>query len=165
MKSRSSAIVLLLLRCASALNGSDAPQVMRDEPVVLKPYVVRDKLFEEAGFIINAKARKGSKAATGVVGIESFVIVISKPDPRTIAGRAGLKNGDQIIQIGDVKVDGLSFREFTEEFARRRARLVIPLVISPKGSGEVRSVVLDFGAPPAESAKLKAPNPPPEPAR
>jgi predicted metalloprotease with PDZ domain len=165
MKSNSSAIVLLLLGCSAALNGSDAPQVMRDEPVVLKPYVVHDKMFAEAGFIINARARKGSKAATGVVGIESFLIVISKPDPRTIAGRAGLKNGDKIIQIGEVKVDGLSFREFTEEFAKRRARLLVPLVISPKGSGELRSVVLDFGAPPEERAKLKEASQPPQPAR
>jgi len=131
---------------------------MRDEPVLMKPYIVTERIFADLGFMINSKAKKGSKAAAGPAVIGAFLVVIPKPDPRTIAGRAGLKDGDQIVQIGDAKVENFTFRQFFDEFAKQGLNGLIPVVVKTKRSGAMRPVLLDFGSVPAKKVKSKEPS-------
>ena len=122
-----------------------------DEIVKLDPYVVEMKSLADAGFTIKAKFLNHLIGA----GIKELVIV--KVGPQSDAKKAGLAVGEKILQIRDVKVEGLGIKELQDEFAAKAADGKVILLIQSKGSEETRTVELKL----TKSASLSGTTPPP----
>jgi hypothetical protein len=132
------------------------PAKPKDEEVVkLDPYVVEVRSLADAGFTIKAKFLNHLIGA----GIKELIIV--KVGPQSDAKKAGLSVGERILQIRDVKVEGLGIKELQEEFAAKAEDGKVTLLIQSKGSEETRTVELKL----TKSAAVAPPNPPSEPNR
>ncbi len=107
-----------------------------DEIVKLPPYVVETKTLANAGFTLKAKFR--------LIGTGIKELVIVEVGPRSEAKKAGLSIGEKILQIRDVKVEGLGLEELQKEFEAEAVDGKVPLLIQAKGSNKTRTVVLQF---------------------
>jgi predicted metalloprotease with PDZ domain len=113
----------------------------------MEPYVVKAKSLAQAGFGFKATFRHHLIWA----GIKELTIVIV--EPRSAAKKAGLEVGEKIIQIRDVKVEGLGIGELKREFEKPSANGMIPLTIRVKDSDATRVVELQFSEPSAQMPK------------
>lgn len=121
----------------SLIFGADA-QKPHDDVVILKPYVVEAKSLAHTGFEFLAKFRYHLITA----GIKE--LIITKVESRSVAKKAGLEVGEKIIQVWDMKVEGLKIKELKKLFERKTEDGKIPLTIQSKDSGVIRKVVLQW---------------------
>ncbi|MEO6002571.1 MAG: PDZ domain-containing protein [Opitutus sp.] len=128
------------------------PAKTKEEEIVkLDPYVVEMKSLADAGFTIKAKFLNHLIGA----GIKELIIV--KVGPQSDAKKAGLAVGEKILQIRDVKVEGLGIKELQDEFAAKAVDGKVTLLVQSKGSDETRTVELPF----TKSALLNGTSPRP----
>jgi predicted metalloprotease with PDZ domain len=126
----------------------------QDEPVKLAPFVIKAKSLKDAGFGFKAKFRHHMIWA----GIKELVIF--EVGPRSDAQKAGLEVGEKIIQIRDVKVDGLGIKELQKQFEMPSETGKVLLLIQAKDSGKTRTVELQFHeAPSTEPNQALVPTP------
>ncbi len=118
----------------------------------MAPYVVKGKSLAQSGFGFKATFRHHLIWA----GIKELMIV--NVEPRSAAKKAGLEVGEKILQIRDVKVDGLGIGELKREFERPSANGMIRLTIQAKDSAATRIVELQFSEPSARIPKASEPN-------
>ncbi|MEO7597971.1 MAG: PDZ domain-containing protein [Opitutus sp.] len=118
-----------------------SPKPNEDGIVKLDPYVVETKSLANAGFRFKAKFHHHLKGA----GIKELTIV--EVGPQSQAKKAGLAVGEKILQIRDVKVEGLAIEELQNEFETTAVDGKVPLLIQARGSDETRTVVLQFSDP------------------
>ena len=109
-----------------------------DGIVKLTPYVVEATSLANAGFKFKARFRYHLIGA----GIKELIIV--EVGPQSAAKKAGLAVGEKILQIRDVKVEGLGIKELQEEFETKAVDGKVPLLIESKNSNETRTVVLQL---------------------
>jgi len=148
MNSRLLASCLFASGFVSFSQRAESAKPNEDEIVKLTPFVVEARSLANAGFKFKAKFHHHIKGA----GIKELIIV--EVGPQSEAKKAGLAVGEKILQIRDVKVDGLGLEELRDEFVTKAVDGKITLLIQSKGSDETRTVVLQFPAPPK-----KTPNP------
>jgi hypothetical protein len=155
VNSKLPAVLIILASLAAPAFAADSSKP-GDEVVVMKPYVVEEKSLAKAGFGLQAKFRHHLIWA----GVKEIVVI--KVEPRSAAKKAGLEVGEKIIQIRDVKVDGLGIKALQKEFEKKSVDGKIPLVIQAKDSAQTRMVELQFGKPaePAKPAPDQAKSPP-----
>jgi C-terminal processing protease CtpA/Prc len=127
--------------------------------VNLPPYVIEAKSLADSGFKFKARFRDHMIGA----GIRELVIV--EVGPQSEAKKAGLAVGDRILQIRDVKVEGLGLKELQDEFATKAVDGKVPLLIQSRGSDETRTVMLKFADLVPKKAVNKSPEPPAAPAK
>ena len=123
--------VSLPLRAGSA-------KAQDDKVVTLPPYVIEAKSLADAGFKFKARFHNHMIGA----GITELIIV--EVGPQSEAKKAGLAVGDRILQIRDVKVEGLGLAELQHEFASKAVDGKVSLLIQSKGSDETHRVTLKF---------------------
>jgi S1-C subfamily serine protease len=116
------------------------------EIVKLEPFVVESTSLANAGFRFKARFHHHLIEA----GIRELVIV--EVGPQSEAKKAGLAVGEKILQIRDVKVEGLGLEELQNEFQTKAEDGKVPLLIQSKGSDETRTVVLQFKHSPPKKA-------------
>ena len=143
------AIFIILLGLVAPAFAA-TPLKAGDEVVLMKPYVVEERSLAKAGFGFQAKFRHHLIWA----GVKELVIV--NVGPHSAAKKAGLAVGEKIIQIREVKVDGLSIKALQKEWEKKSVDGKIPLVIQAKDSEQTRTVELQFGEP-ADRTKKEAP--------
>jgi len=122
----------------------------QDDIVKMDPYVVEAKSLADAGFTIKARFLNHLIGA----GIKELIIV--RVGPQSEAKKAGLAVGEKILQIRDVKVEGLGLKELQDEFAAKAVNGKVTLLVQSKGSDETRTVELQF----TKAAMLNSPNQP-----
>jgi predicted metalloprotease with PDZ domain len=122
----------------SSAFGADSGKPSENEVVKLQPCVVKAKSLKDAGFGFKAKFRHHMIWA----GIKELVIF--EVGPRSDAKMAGLEVGEKIIQIRDVKVDGLGIKELLKQFEMPSETGKVLLLIQAKDSGKTRTVELQF---------------------
>jgi S1-C subfamily serine protease len=136
--------------------GAESAKPKSDDIVKLDPYVVEASSLADAGFSI--KARFLNHLTGG--GIKELIIV--KVGPQSEAKKAGLAVGEKILQIRDVKVEGLNLKELQDEFAAKAVNGKVTLLVQSRNSEETRTVELQF----TKASPLKEATPPsPEPSR
>lgn len=141
MKSRLITSCICVFGFVSLSLRAEPTKPNQDEIVKLEPYVVKAKSLANAGFSFIAKFRYHMIWA----GIKELIIV--EVGPRSEAKKAGLAVGEKILQIRDVKVEGLGIRELRNEFETKAVDGKVTLLIQSKGSKETRTVVLQFTEP------------------
>jgi len=133
---------------------ADSAKPNEDEIVKLTPYVVEARSLAGAGFKFKARFRHHMIGA----GIKELIIV--EVGPQSEAKKAGLAVGEKILQIRDVKVDGLGIKQLQNEFEIKAVEGKVTLLIQSKGSNETRTVVLQFTGPlPKKAANSSTPTP------
>jgi C-terminal processing protease CtpA/Prc len=138
----------------SSAFGADSEKPSESDVVKLQPCVVKAKSLKDAGFGFKAKFRHHMIWA----GIKELVIF--EVGPRSDAKIAGLEVGEKIIQVRDVKVDGLSIKELKKQFEMPSETGKVLLVIQAKDSAKTRTVELQFHeAPNTERNQPIAPTP------
>lgn len=115
----------------------------QEDIVKLDPYVIEATSLADAGFTIKARFLNHLIGA----GIKELVIV--KVGPQSEAKKAGLSVGEKIIQIRDVKVEGLGLKELQEQFATKAVKGKVTLLVQARNSDETRTVELQFSKAPA----------------
>jgi membrane-associated protease RseP (regulator of RpoE activity) len=123
--------IAFLLCCASAYCRADAtPIVTEDEVVAMSPLKV---LASPVDMYVHCDRRGGKKIVQ--------YIRVRRVAPTSIAGRAGLKKGDRIVAIGDLRLEGL---ELSSLIGRRiegkiedDAMIMTYLVRRAKTKGEI----------------------------
>ena len=110
----------------------------KDDIVKMDPYVVETRSLANAGFRFKAKLHHHLDGA----GIKELTIV--EVGPQSQAKKAGLAVGEKILQIRDVKVEGLDLQELQHQFETKAVDGKVPLLIQAKGSQATRTVVLQF---------------------
>ena len=113
----------------------------KEDVVKLDPYVVETRSLANAGFRFKAKFHHHLQGA----GIKELTIV--EVGPQSQAKKAGLAVGEKILQIRDVKVEGLGLEELQSQFETKAVDGKVPLLIQSKKSDETRTVVLQFSDP------------------
>jgi C-terminal processing protease CtpA/Prc len=126
---------------APLLEAKHAPKTDEEEVVKMDPVVVEASSLASAGFKFKARFRHN------LVGTGIRELVIVEVGPQSAAKRAGLSVGEKILQIRDVKVEGLGLKELQEEFASKAVNGKVTLLIEAKGSTETRTVDLQFSNP------------------
>jgi S1-C subfamily serine protease len=152
MKPKFLASFILASAFAALPLRAESVKPSQDEIVVLEPYVVEAKSLANAGFAFIAKFRYHMIWA----GIKE--LIIAEVGPRSEAKKAGLAVGEKILQIRDVKVNGLGIRALRKEFETKAVDGKVTLLIQSKDSKETRTVVLQF----TEPLPKTEPNQPPE---
>jgi predicted metalloprotease with PDZ domain len=145
-----------LFAVASLSLHAEQAKPKQDDVVKLDPFVVEASSLADAGFTIKARFLNHLIGA----GIKELVIV--KVGPQSEAKKAGLSVGEKILQIRDVKVEGLGLKELQEQFATKAVKGKVTLLVQAKNSGETRTVELQFTK--ASSVKAAA-EPPAEPSQ
>jgi hypothetical protein len=145
-------LLALQISIASLAPGAE-PLKPSDEVVLMKPYVVEEKSLANAGFAFKARFRHHMIWA----GVKELIIV--NVGPRSEAKKAGLEVGEKIIQIRDMKVDGLGIKALQNEFEKKSENGKIPLIIQAKDSEKTRLVELQFSEPAAQPKKDVLPVP------
>jgi hypothetical protein len=144
----------LLFFLLPTLHAADAVPAAAEKPVMLAPLVVSAQSLREMNFhlTINRKPRiKGVKLR----GIEEPIF--SQVDSKSIAALAGIQVGDRLVQIGELKLDGVSIEQFEEKFKQRTEGKLL-LVIRTRDFGVLRPVELNFRPPPPKTG-LPQPKP------
>ena len=113
----------------------------KEDVVKLDPYVVETRSLANAGFRFKARFHHHLQGA----GIKDLTIV--EVGPQSQAKKAGLAVGEKILQIRDVKVEGLAIEELQSQFETKAVDGKVPLLIQSRGSDETRTVVLQFSDP------------------
>ena len=145
-------LLALQVSIGSLAFGAEPPKPS-DEVVLMKPYVVEEKSLAKAGFGFKATFRHHMIWA----GVKELIIV--NVGPRSAAKKAGLEVGEKIIQIREVKVDGLGIKALQKEFEKKSENGKIPLIIQSKDSEKTRLVELQFGDPAAQPKQEVSPAP------
>ena len=114
---------------------ADSAKPHEEEIVKLSPYVIEATSLADAGFKFKARFHNHMISA----GIKELIIV--EVGPMSEAKKAGLAVGEKILQIGDVKVDGLGIEELGVEFETKSVDGKVTLLIQSKGSDKTRTVV------------------------
>jgi hypothetical protein len=153
MKSKFLASCILASAFAALPLLAEPVKPSQDEIVKLKPYVVEAKSLANAGFTFIAKFRHHMIWA----GIKE--LIIAEVGPRSEAKKAGLAVGEKILQIRDVKVDGLGIKELRNEFETKAVDGKITLLIQSKDSKETRTIVLQFTDPLPKTEPNQSPEP------
>jgi len=117
---------------------ADSAKTKEDEVVVLPPFDVKAQSLADTRFRFKARFRDHMIGA----GIKELIIV--EVGPQSEAKKAGLAVGDRILQIQDVKVEGLGLKELQNEFATKAVDGKVSLLIQSKGSDETRTVILKY---------------------
>lgn len=138
MKSRFLVVFVLVSGCVSLPLDAASAKPDKEDVVKLDPYVVETRSLANAGFRFKAKFRPHFIGE----GIKELIIV--EVGPQSQAKKAGLAVGERILQIRDVKVEGLGLEELQNEFRTQSADGKVPLLVQAKGSSETRTVVLQF---------------------
>ena len=133
-------LLALQVSIVSFTLGAEPPKP-GDEVVLMKPYVVEERSLAKAGFGFRATFRHHMIWA----GVKELIIV--NVGPRSEAKKAGLEVGEKIIQIREVKVDGLGIKALQKEFEKKSENGRIPLIIQAKDSEKTRLVELQFSEP------------------
>jgi predicted metalloprotease with PDZ domain len=152
MAPRHLAFCVLVLGFGSLALRADPAKPSEEETIRLKPYVIEEKSLANTGFSFKAKFRHHMLWA----GIKE--LIITQVESRSYAKKAGLEVGEKIIQIRDVKVEGLGLKELQREFETKSVNGKITLLIQAKDSNTTRTVELQFNEPPPQ--EKKAPNQP-----
>lgn len=134
---------------------ADSAKPIEEEVVRLAPYVVEARSLADAGFTFKARFRYHMMWS----GIKELIIV--KVGPQSEAKKAGLSVGEKILQIRDVKVDGLGIDELRNEFETKAVDGKVTLLIQSKGSEETRTVVLQFTDAPRKKTASQSSEPTP----
>lgn len=129
-----------------------------DEVVRMDPVVVEATSLASAGFKFKARFRHN------LVGTGIRELVIVEVGPQSAAKKAGLSVGEKILQIRDVKVEGLGIKELQDEFAAKAVNGKVSLLVEARGSTETRTVELQFPNQHLPSDAPKAPATPATPA-
>ena len=138
MNHKISLLCITMIAFVSSAFGAGSEKPSESEVVKLQPCVVKAKSLKDAGFGFKAKFRHHMIWA----GIKELVIF--EVGPRSDAKIAGLEVGEKIIQVRDVKVDGLSIKELQKQFEMPSETGKILLVIQAKDSKKARTVELQF---------------------
>jgi C-terminal processing protease CtpA/Prc len=152
MNPRIPALCVFIVCLASLSLDADPAKPSEREVVKMEPFVVKGKSFAQSGFGFKATFRHHLIWA----GIKELIIVTV--EPRSAAKKAGLEVGEKILQIRDVKVDGLGIGELKREFEKPSANGMISLTIQAKDSGATKVVELQFSEPSAHIPKESEPN-------
>jgi S1-C subfamily serine protease len=135
---------------------AESAKSKQDDIVKLDPYVVEASSLADAGFTIKARF------LNHLIGAGIKELVVAKVGPQSEAKKAGLSVGEKILQIRDVKVEGLGLKELQEQFATKAVNGKVTLLVQAKNSEETRTVELQFTK--ASSVKGAA-EPPAEPSQ
>ena len=138
MNSRVLVAAILVSLFGSFPLRADSDKTKEDEVVVLPPFAVKGHSLADFRFKFKARFRDHMIGA----GIKDLIIV--EVGPQSEAKKAGLAVGDRILQIRDVKVEGLGLKELQNEFATKAVDGKVPLLIQSKGSDETRTVILKY---------------------
>jgi hypothetical protein len=138
MNSRLLASWILVCVVASLPLRAESEKSDESEIVKLEPYVVEAKSLADAGFTFKARFRHHMIWA----GIKELTIV--KVGPHSEAKKAGLAVGERILEIRDVKVEGLGLKELQDLFEAKAADGKVTLLVQSRGSEDTRTVVLRF---------------------
>lgn len=138
MKSRLALFCLCILGTACVPLCAKPAKTEDNEVVKMDPVVVEASSLSDAGFKFKAKFRPHFIGT----GIRELVVV--EVGPQSTAKKAGLAVGDRILQIRDVKVEGLGIQELQHEFETKAVDGKVTLLVKSKGSTEPRNVELQF---------------------
>lgn len=115
---------------------ADSAKAKGDDVVTLPPYAIEAKSRADARFEWKARFHDH------MIGAGIRELIISRVGPQSEAKKAGLVVGDRILQIWDVKVEGLGLQELLDEIATKAVDGKVSLLIQSKGSDKPRTVML-----------------------
>ncbi len=141
MNRKSAFLAIAMVAFVSFAFGANRQKPNEAEVVKLQPCVVMAKSLANADFSFVAKFRYHLIWA----GIKELVII--RVGKNSDAKKAGLAVGEKIIQIREVKVEGMGLKELQREFEMKTETGKVQLVIQAKDSTKTRIVELQFGEP------------------